>query len=412
MLNYLILFLLPFHLVSISLSSTISINLLEILLLTGIILNFYKIFKITNTIKLKNLFLKNTKNLLPLVMIIIGFTASYVLNQLTLHWLSWSDGLGKLIDLIILPILYGLSLAILIKFKKVFFSKLLHTYFLSAFSISMLGLFYFFNNWLTFDHRLSLFFQSPNQLAIFIVPAILINSVFLLKIKKEKNTTSKYKIIFHFLSLLILLFNLWQTYSLGAWLALSFSIIFLLFTYHLVANTIIFTKIISRYFLPLLFFMFISSILFIINIDIFLSFSDYHPKTPTNSNDSRLAIYQVDQKIVSENWLIGIGPGNFQNIYLDNQKYFPAYPQWAVPHGHNNLIHFWIEGGLLAAIGFLLLTYKIFIPKKQFLKEKQILPTSMFVYFIIHGLVDVTIWTSSSALLFFLITIYTIITQD
>ena len=162
------------------------------------------------------------------------------------------------------------------------------------------------------------------------------------------------------------------------------------------------------------------STLSIINIDVVLKNLGYQPNIPATSYDSRLAIYQVDQKIISQNWLLGVGIDNFQNTYLQLQKYFPPYPQWAVPHAHNLLLHFWIEGGLLAVIGLVLL-YNSIIDTN--LKQKVLplntqpkntkktafqlsMPQITLLYFIIHGIVDVPIWTPATATFFWFTTIY------
>lgn len=397
MLNYLLLFLLPSYLLCFPITNSISINLLEILLITTITTNLYTI---SITIHFKQLFKQliiNKNIFLPIILILISFIISYLINQFTNSWTNWSNGFGKLLDLIILPIIYTFSLSILIHLKKISLPKLLKVYYLSAVFTSVLGLIYFINNWLTFDNRLSIFFQSPNQLAIFITPAILIG-LYSLLLSFKNAPKSKTKLLPLFLSLFLLFFNLYQTFSLGAWLAILISTIYLFISLKNNATSLFF---------KLTLFITIAGLICILNIDLFLTTTNYQPQVPANSYDSRLAIYQVSQKIISVNWLYGVGINNFQNIYLGYQKYFPVYPQWAIPHAHNNLLHFWIEGGLLAVLGLLLLIYNILLPKnKQFnvlQNTSTTLPSAIFIYFILHGLIDTTIWTPSATILFFFI---------
>jgi len=392
MLNYLLLFLLPTYLVRIPLSNSLSSNLLEILLIFAILINFYQTLQITSLKRLWSSFYYTKNTFLPITFILLGFITSYLLNQTINNWINWSDGLGKLLDLIILPIVYALSLSILIQLKKISLLKLLNAYYLSTIFISILGLIYFANNWLTFDNRLSIFFQSPNQLAIFIAPAILVGVSNLF----TPPTPLKSKKLISFLAIFILVFILYQTFSLGAWLAIIFSISYLLLK---LKNVSLATPL-----LKLVLFTAIAGLICILNVDLLLTALDYQPQAPTNSYDSRLAIYQTDQRIISMNWFQGVGINNFQNTYLNYQKYFPSYPQWAVPHASNNLLHFWIEGGLFAGIGLLLLIYNILLPKKiNHSILLQPLPLSIFIYFILHGLVDTTIWTPSAAILFFFV---------
>ncbi|MDA3814907.1 MAG: O-antigen ligase family protein, partial [Patescibacteria group bacterium] len=131
----------------------------------------------------------------------------------------------------------------------------------------------------------------------------------------------------------------------------------------------------------------------------FINKSNYTPSIPPSSIDSRVAIYQSTEKIIKNNFFIGIGPLNFQEQYLSYQKYFNPYPQWAVPHAHNVFLHIFAEFGFFALIPFLGLIYlKIFKNKTK--KPREILVFSILIYFIIHGLVDTTIWQNDTALLF------------
>lgn len=392
MLNYLLFFLLPVYLLRFSITNSLSVNFLELLLITVLFINIYIIIKTTSFNYLLKQIILNKHIFLPFFLIVSGFTLSYLKQQILTDWMNWTDGFGKLLDLIILPTFYSSSLIMLSKLKKLSFLMLLKSYYLSALLVSFLGLVYFINDWLTFDGRLNVFFQSPNQLAIFIAPAILIGFYLFLTIQR----TLKLNILLH-LSLLLLIFTLYQTFSLGSWLAILFAIIYLFLT---VRNSFLSFHLKVTVFMAVFF-----SLICILNIDLLLKTFNYQPQIPASSYDSRLTIYQVDQKIISINWLYGIGINNFQNFYLAQQKYFALYPQWAVPHAHNNFLHFWIEGGVMAGIGLFLLLSSILLPKKKSLNVLPGLSTtllsSIFIYFIFHGLVDTTIWTPSAIILFF-----------
>ncbi len=396
MLNSLLFLSLPSYLLRFSITNSVSINLLELLLIIVIVINFYTILEVSSVGYLLRQIKQNKYILLPIALILTGFICSYLQQQFLTNWVNWTDGFGKLLDLIILPIIYGFSLTVLFKLKKLSLLKLIHGYYLGAVLTSTLGLIYFINAWLTFDGRLSIFFQSPNELAIFIAPAILIG----LYLFKTIEHSVKLKILL-LLSLFLLIFTLCQTFSLGAWLGVSLSILYLFLA---VKNSFL-----KPYLGLILFFITTAVLISVLNIDLLLGAFSYQPKIPATSYDSRLAIYQVDQKIISTDWLYGIGVNNFQTVYLGQQKYFESYPQWAVPHAHNNIIHIWIEGGLLAGIGLFLLLYNILLSKSNSLGSLRSFPallfSSIFVYFILHGLVDTTFWTPSAAILFFFVAI-------
>jgi len=364
MLNYLLFFLLPAYLLRFSITNSLSVNFLELLLITVLFINIYIIIKTASFNYLLKQIILNKHIFLPFFLIVSGFTFSYLKQQILTDWMNWTDGFGKLLDLIILPIFYSSTLIMLSKLKKLSFLMLLKSYYLSALLVSFLGLVYFINDWLTFDGRLNVFFQSPNQLAIFIAPAILIGFYLFLTIQR----TLKLNILLH-LSLLLLIFTLYQTFSLGSWLAILFAIIYLFLT---VRNSFLSFHLKVTVFMAVFF-----SLICILNIDLLLKTFNYQPQIPASSYDSRLTIYQVDQKIISINWLYGIGINNFQNFYLAQQKYFALYPQWAVPHAHNNLLHFWIEGGVMAGIGLFLLLSSILLPKKQSLNVLPGLSTTL-----------------------------------
>lgn len=192
--------------------------------------------------------------------------------------------------------------------------------------------------------------------------------------------------------------------------------------------------------------------------------SNYQPVSPPTSGDSRVAIYRAASLIWAKDyhWLTGIGPGNFQEEYLAVQPHFEHYPQWAVPHAHNNWMHLWLEGGVLSGLGFGLLGASIFgalrccrlrfsftVPlstahsdtrprleshskmkalleseklKREFQRKERgdlgfkkavlagggeagALAALIVSYFLLHGLVDATIWQNDTAVIFWVLAI-------
>jgi len=107
--------------------------------------------------------------------------------------------------------------------------------------------------------------------------------------------------------------------------------------------------------------------------------------------------------MIERNPVFGIGPGNFQKTYLEYQKYFPPYLEWAVPQPHNLYLAFWLESGLSGLIGFIWLLVLFFRDNKkarEYNLETGLLCLAIILYFLIHGLVDTTYWRNDMAVIF------------
>ena len=115
-------------------------------------------------------------------------------------------------------------------------------------------------------------------------------------------------------------------------------------------------------------------------------------------------IWRSAIRIISDNWIFGIGPGNFQEKYLEYQKYYPPYLEWAVPHPHNIFLTFWISGGGLALGGFLWLIFLYFQDILEIKKTDALRLVSLgwMLYFLLHGMVDTTYFKNDLAVLFWM----------
>jgi|GEM_PF-514010 len=153
-----------------------------------------------------------------------------------------------------------------------------------------------------------------------------------------------------------------------------------------------------------------------------------------SSLHSRLMIWQSAWKISQDHWLFGIGGGNFQQAYLDYQKYFPEpYIEWAVPMPHNIFLAFSTQLGVFGLASFLtiiILSILTVIPSnvegsllsmfKGFLRSSPyhtvrgsgrndkktdfltLWALSYLIYFLIHGLIDTPYWKNDLAIIFWL----------
>ena len=121
---------------------------------------------------------------------------------------------------------------------------------------------------------------------------------------------------------------------------------------------------------------------------------------------SRLAIWKSAGLMAEKNPLFGIGPGNFQEKYLEYQKYFPPYLEWSAPQPHNIFLAFWLESGLVGLIGFIILLVYFFRDNKKAIENNLdlgILFLAIMIYVLIHGLVDTTYWRNDLAVVFWVV---------
>lgn len=247
-------------------------------------------------------------------------------------------------------------------------------------------------NFITFDNRLRLFFDSPNQLAMALTPVIFaffslwFGEDALNKVKKM----AYFNLTFVFIILLLL------TKSLGAILAVlaAFLIFYLIKKAMPQVSKIPFAPHFIQYFnrliVALIFLLFFLAILFPAIVTLIYN----QPKSEDRSSfASRIIIWQSARAILADNLILGVGPGNFQAKYLEYQKKFPPYLEWAVPHPHNTFLTFWTSGGIFALIGFLIIIFYLlkslisaltlnqnaptFDPKK----DKQDTASHIFYYF-------------------------------
>jgi O-antigen ligase len=127
-----------------------------------------------------------------------------------------------------------------------------------------------------------------------------------------------------------------------------------------------------------------------------------------SSLNSRLMIWKSALKILSDNWLWGIGPGNFQIKYLEYQKYFPLYLEWAVPQPHNLFLAFWLQTGLIGFLGFILLIINFFcqiikriLPRNDsYCHKYSLIILAIILCTLINGLFDTPYWKNDLSLIF------------
>lgn len=283
------------------------------------------------------------------------------------------------------PMIFGLVLVSVVD-KKNHAERILLSFYCSGVLIAASGLIYRFLGILTYDGRVRGIFLSPNHLAMYLCLPFFACFYFLFN---SKNRIIRYFFAF---SGIVMGVTLYFTYSYGAWLGAVGSFLFL---------TIFFLRKKKK----------ILGAFGVVAISIILLFLQMGSQkfenlieSPRSPLSSRIMVWQAAFKIGTDNFIFGIGPGMFQKYYLDYQKYFIPYLEWAVPQPHNIILAFWIQNGIIGAVGFILLAIWFFKRGKVALsfsvRDIAICLMVFMSYFLIHGLVDTPYWKNDLSVIF------------
>lgn len=243
------------------------------------------------------------------------------------------------------------------------------------------SLFAALSGWYLYDGRLAGLYQSPNHLAMLIAPGVLLVASFF----RSAATGNRYRLL-TILTIMLTLFTLGLSRSYAAWFALGVA---------LFASVLLGKKAIR----PAvgLFFAFLLVLgVFMVREQGSEKWRSFISGDERSSLASRMMIWRSAAKITADSFPLGIGPGRFQEVYLEYQRFYPPYLEWAVPTPHNLYLHFLLEGGVLALIGFLgsvgtvvvrawrLLTVRTSGASQDFL----VLGLALLTFYLIYGFVD------------------------
>ncbi|EKE15632.1 MAG: hypothetical protein ACD_11C00116G0019 [uncultured bacterium] len=348
-------------------------NVLEVLAGISILLLF---------LEKKQLLFLDWKNIchqfrFPLVLLFLGLLLSFFANKFSL------DSLGIIKGWFVAPFLFSISLPLIFKEEKDV-RKLLEWLYFSISWVAIVSLGYKFFNIVTYDGRLTSFYLSPNHLAMYLAPGFFIGTYLI------KNPVNK-KYLFFLSALLIFIASAFYfTFSYGAWLSvfLSFALLFFIGKDFILKKNVL--------------------VLSALILFVFFVFQINNPKlsfldNPRSSLSSRMMIWDSGLKIIKDNPFFGIGPGNFQNKYLEYQKFFLPYLEWAVPQPHNIYLAFWLQAGILGLLGFLILcSHWIYLQIKQKNAAETTVFLGIFLYILLHGLIDTPYWKNDLAFVFWI----------
>jgi O-antigen ligase len=384
-----IIFCLPFYFIKIKYSWA-SLNLVEILIIA-----LFLVWIFNRNTKHK---IQDTKYYMSIILIIIGLVLSILSNK------NYYIGLGILKGWFVLPIIFAIVLYDNLRRDESLLDKIFIVLFASGTFVAIEGIYYWLFGLITYDGRLRIYFDSPNQLAMFLAPALLVGLKLgfdKLRVQASKGKAEPWKKILVIVGIVTIMFNLYLTKSYGAWLAIAatLGVIFWL-KYRKIAAK----KYFAIYFIILIIF---------VGWIFFFKLKNIQSLGNRSSLASREIIWKSAGLMVEKNPIFGIGPGNFQVTYLEYQKYFPPYLEWSAPQPHNIFLAFWLESGLLGLAGFIWLLILFFRGNKKTRQwrgsleaarkrnfEAGLICLAIILYFIIHGLVDTTYWRNDMAVIF------------
>src|SRR4030042_6486436 len=161
-----IFFLLPFYFIKFK-YSWISLNLVEILIIS--------LFLFWILDKEKKFSILNSQFSIPVGLIFTGLFLSTIVSK------NYYVGLGAIKGWFIFPVLFAIIFYNCLKRSEKLLDWSLWALFFSGVLVSIEGVYYWLSGLLTFDGRLRVFYDSPNQLAMFLAVPFLFGIFLLLK---------------------------------------------------------------------------------------------------------------------------------------------------------------------------------------------------------------------------------------
>jgi hypothetical protein len=256
---------------------------------------------------------------------------------------------------------------------------------------------------LTYDGRLKAFYLSPNHLALWLFPGVFLGWYWLTRSHAAHSFPAKMSRMLPFFSWALVCAAVFATKSytvIGACLGV--------FGFFRFSDTALARKQKLRVLLGTAF----VGIYFVVSQAHTEKFIDLTHLDERSSIASRGMIWQASVAMILDHPLFGIGPGNFQDVYLEYQRFFPPYLEWAVPHPHQLYLAFWLSSGIVGLIGFLALlvfwfralSSDTFFPENDEYAARSARKTllAIVIAFLCIGLFETPYWKTDLAYAFWL----------
>ncbi len=135
-----------------------------------------------------------------------------------------------------------------------------------------------------------------------------------------------------------------------------------------------------------------------------------------NSSSVRMEVYTVSAGLIGENWLTGIGPGQYEAMYkLHAERLLGREPyELNMLHPHNLFFAVWLNTGILGFLGFVAIlviafkrcafNFKKFVSSKINSAPKlRVLGTAILTGILIYGLFDTPFFKNDLSILFWIV---------
>ncbi len=252
--------------------------------------------------------------------------------------------------------------------------------------VSIAALLLYAHGYVTYDHRLSAFFLSPNHLAMFTAPLIFTALALFFTV------THMYLKILCITSSILCATTVLLTQSFSTLCAVMITALLLLFT--IIKNKKVFWCAIII-------------LVIIFGVVTSVKVGNSNALFERNSLSSRIMIWDVATFYIQKSPLIGYEIDSFQKHYLAAQPLYPPYLEWAVPTEHNIFLHFMISGGYCAVVAFCVLcAYVVFSGYTLYHQHKKPHIASIcgaFIVIILCGVLDTPYWKNDLSVLFWII---------
>jgi len=133
----------------------------------------------------------------------------------------------------------------------------------------------------------------------------------------------------------------------------------------------------------------------------------------SSSNEDRLEIYRYSIQLISNHPIVGIGPGNFQSEVAEISKNDVNFQNYGLPyalHAHNLFLNVWLSFGVLGLLSFLLLLIEVFLRLWRRHDQDYSLPLfGAILAILIHGLFDTTYFKNDLSIIFWMIMAFSFI---
>lgn len=336
-----------------------------------------------------------------LVSVTVAPRLSYFADGSEFYGLSRALGIFK--GWILFPIGYFFIARYYFREKPSLIDWALKALFGSAVALAFLALWQVWtDSYLTVDFRASGPFESANYLALYLVPAVVYGIFTLLNFgnSDQKNNETEKRVVEFVLMLggtILLLAAIYFSKSYAGWISIAGSSLVGLLLFLRKRSEKVRKISVSLIFLLIGIFFFTQ-----ISTEKFSQFLDYSNRSSTSV---RLQVYEIAWNLIKENPVLGIGLGQFEQVYQVNAARILGFApfEWVMIHPHNVFLAVWLNLGLLGFCAFLWILYRALGWIFEENAQGRSVIALMLISILIHGVFDSHLFKNDLAFEFWLL---------